>query len=59
MSLSSFQGGAALIVPVLKAEKKTTGMCGDYELRVTQASELEESLWPRVDDLLSDYGGNT
>ena len=55
-----FADRAAPIVPVLKSDKESLLLCGDYKLTVNQASKLDQYPIPRVEDLFSALsGGNT
>ena len=44
---------AAPIVPVLKTDKKSIRICGDYKLTANKASRLEQYPIPKVEDLFS------
>ena len=50
---------AALIVPVLKHDKQTVRMCGDYKLTANRASRMEHYPLPKVKDLFSTLVGGT
>lgn len=52
-----FADWAAPIVPVLKRDKETVRICGDYKLTVNAASKLEQYPIPRVEDLFSALSG--
>lgn len=52
-----FAEWAAPIVPILKADKKTVRICGDYKLTVNQACKLDNYPIPRVEELLATLGG--
>jgi len=40
-------------VPVLKSDKKSVRICGDYKLTVNRASCLEHYPLPKIEDLLN------
>ena len=44
---------AAPIVPVLKSDKKSLRICGDFKMTVNSASKLDAYPIPRIEDLLS------
>ena len=48
---------AAPIVPVLKPDRKSIRICGDYKLTVNRASKLEQYPIPKVEDLFSTLAG--
>ena len=48
---------AAPIVPVLKQDKKTVRICGDYKLTANRASRMEHYPLPKVDDLFATLAG--
>ena len=48
---------AAPIVPVLKADKTSIRICGDFKLTVNRASKLDQYPLPRVEDLFSTLSG--
>ena len=48
---------AAPIVPVLKQDKKTIRICGDYKLTAHRASRVEHYPLPKVDDLFATLAG--
>ena len=50
---------AAPIVPVLKQDKETVRICGDYKLTANRASRLEHYPLPKVDDLFTMLAGGT
>ena len=55
-----FADWAVPIVPVLKSNKESLSLCGDYKLMVNQASKLDQYPIPPVEDLFSALsGGNT
>ena len=51
---------AAPIVPVLKSDRKTVRVCGDFRLTVNPVSKLDQYPIPRVEDLFAmlDKGQN-
>ena len=48
---------AAPIVSVLKRDKKTTCLCGDYRLTVNQAVKVDQYPIPKIKDLLAKIAG--
>ena len=48
-----FAEWAAPIVPILKADKKSVRICGDYKLTVNRASKLDNYPIPRIEDLFA------
>ena len=46
-------------MPVLKQDKKSVRICGDYKLTANCASCLEHYPLPKVDDLFSTLAGST
>ena len=54
-----FSKWAAPIVPVLKQDKQTVRICGDYKLTANRASCLEHYPLPKVEDLFSTLAGGT
>ena len=48
---------AAPIVPVLKPDRKSIRICGDYKLTANKASRLEQYPLPKVEDLFSTLAG--
>ena len=48
---------AAPIVPVLKANKKSVRICGDFKMTVNSASKLDTYPIPKVDDLFARLTG--
>ena len=52
-----FSSWAAPIVPVLKADKTSIRICGDFKLAVNRASKLDQYPLPRVEDLFSTLSG--
>ena len=49
---------AAPIVPVLKPDRKSIRICGDYKLTANKASRLEQYPLPKVEDLFSTLAGD-
>ena len=52
-----FADWAAPIVPVLKSDKASVRICGDFKLTVNQASKLDRYPIPRVEDLFAKLAG--
>ena len=52
-----FAEWAAPIVPVLKTDKKSIRICGDFKATVNQAAKLEHYPIPKVEDLFSKLAG--
>ena len=52
-----FVDWAAPIVPVLKQDKVTVRICGDFKLTVNQASKLDRYPIPRIEDLFAKLAG--
>ena len=48
---------AAPVVPVLKRDKKTLRLCGDYRLTINQAVKLDQYPIPKIEDLLTKIAG--
>ena len=48
---------AAPIVPVLKQDKTSVRICGDYKLTTNKASCLEQYPLPKVDNLFTTLAG--
>ena len=48
---------AAPIVPVLKSDKTSVRICGDFKLTVNQASKLDRYPIPKVEDLFATLAG--
>ena len=44
---------AAPIVPVLKSDRKTVRVCGDFRLTVNPVSKLDQYPIPKVEDLFA------
>ena len=53
----TFSDWAAPIVPVLKADKSSVRICGDFKLTVNQASKLDHYPIPKVEDLFASLAG--
>ena len=54
-----FADWAAPIIPVLKANKKTVRICGDFKMTVNQASRLDKYPIPIIEDLFAKMSGGT
>ena len=52
-----FSDWAVPIVPVLKADKSSVRICGDFSLTVNQVSKLDRYPIPKVEDLLASLAG--
>ncbi|XP_064653028.1 uncharacterized protein K02A2.6-like [Lineus longissimus] len=52
-----FADWAAPIVPVMKADKKTVRICGDFKLTVNKAARVEKYPMPKVEDLYAKLAG--
>ena len=52
-----FAEWAALIVPVLKSDKKSVRICGDCKKTVHQVSKVDRYPIPKIEDLLSSLAG--
>jgi len=52
-----FAEWAAPIVPILKADKKSVRICGDYKLTVNRTCKLDNYPIPRVEDLFATLSG--
>ena len=52
-----FADWAAPIVPVMKRDKESVRICGDYKLTVNVASKLEQYPIPHVEDLFAAVAG--
>ena len=52
-----FADWAAPIVPVLKADKESLRICGDFKLTVNKASKLDRYPIPKIEDLFSKLAG--
>ena len=52
-----FADWAAPIVPVLKSDKKSVRICGDFKITVNQASKLDRYPIPKIEDLFSKLSG--
>ena len=50
-------GGVAPIVPVLKAEKGTIIICGDFHMTINPALHSDPYPIPTMEDLLSTLAG--
>ena len=45
------------MVPVLKCDKQSIRLCGDYRLTVNQAVQLNQFPIPKIEDLLAKLSG--
>ena len=52
-----FADWAAPVVPVLKSDRKSLRLCGDFKLTVNKASKLDRYPIPKIEDLLSKLSG--
>ena len=52
-----FADWAAPIVPVVKADKQSLRICGDFKLTVNQASKLDRYPIPKIEDLFANLAG--
>ena len=52
-----FSKWAAPIVPVLKADKKSIPICGDFKQTISRVVNLECYLIPKIEDLFSQLSG--
>ena len=52
-----FSEWAAPIVPVLKADKKSIRICGDFKQTINRVSELDRYPIPKVEDLFATLSG--
>ena len=52
-----FADWAAPIVPVLKSDKKSVRICGDFKKTVNQASKVDKYPIPKIEDLFSSLAG--
>ena len=52
-----FADWAAPIVPVVKADKKSLRICGDFKLTVNQALKLDRYPIPKIEDLFAKLVG--
>ena len=48
---------AAPIVPMLKSNKESVRICGDYKRTVNQATKVEQYPLPRIEDLFTALAG--
>lgn len=53
----AFSEWAAPIVPVLKSDKKSLRICGDFKLTVNKTARLDRYPIPKVEDLFSELAG--
>ena len=52
-----FSDWAAPIVPMLKADKSSVRICGDFSLTVNQVPKLDWYPIPKIEDLLASLAG--
>ena len=52
-----FSDWAAPIVPIVKADKKSVRICGDFKVTVNRAARVETYPLPRVEDLYAKLSG--
>ena len=52
-----FSDWAAPIVPILKLDRMSIRICGDFKLTINQASKLDRYWIPKVEDLLATLAG--
>ena len=52
-----FADWAAPVVPVLKQDKKSLRLCGDFKLTVNRVSKLVKYPIPKIEDLFSQLAG--
>ena len=52
-----FADWAAPVVPVLKQDKKSLRLCGDFKLTVNKASKLDKYPIPKIEDLFARLTG--
>ena len=52
-----FADWAAPIIPVLKSDKKSVRICGDFKLTVNKASQLDRYPIPKIEDLFAKMAG--
>ena len=52
-----FAEWAAPIVPVVKSDKSSVRICGDFKLTVNKASKLDQYPIPRIEDLFATLNG--
>ena len=57
LSPVQFAEWAAPIVPVLKSDKKSVRICGDFKRTVNQASKVDKYPIPKIEDLFSSLSG--
>jgi len=54
----TFSEWAAPIVPVLKADKSSVRICGDFKLTVNRVARLDRYPIPKINDLFSRLVGS-
>ena len=52
-----FAEWAAPVVPVIKQDKKSLRLCGDFKLTVNRASKLDTYPIPKIEDLFAQLAG--
>ena len=52
-----FSDWASPVVPVLKQDKKTVRLCGDFKLTVNKVSKLDKYPIPKIEDLFAQLAG--
>ena len=52
-----FAEWAAPIVPVVKSDKSSVCICGDFKLTINKASKLDQYPIPRIEDLFATLNG--
>ena len=57
ISLVQYADWAAPIVPILKRDRKSVRICGDFKLTVNQASKLDRYPIPKIEDLFAKVNG--
>lgn len=53
----AFLEWAAPIVPVLKSDKKSVRICGNFKLTVNKAARLDRYPIPKIEDLFAELAG--
>ena len=54
-----FAKWATPIVPVVKSDKKSVHICGDFSVTVNQVSKLDKYTIPKIEDLFTELAGCT
>ena len=57
LELVEFAEWAAPIVPVVKSDKSSVRICGDFKLTINKASKLDQYPTPRIEDLFATLNG--